>query len=72
MSNGRKCFGLIMAALLLFIVLISVLGPSPSMGESSYSPVVIKESFEAIMVRMKTAKPEVMKRQMDLLNERYD
>jgi len=72
MSNGRKCFGLIMAALLLFIVLVSVLGPSPSMGESSYSPVVIKESFEAIMVRMKTAKPEVMKRQMDLLNERYD
>ena len=24
------------------------------------------------MARMKTAKPEVMKRQMDLLNERYD
>ena len=33
---------------------------------------VIKESFEAIMARMKAAKPEVMKRQMDLLNERYD
>ena len=33
---------------------------------------MIKESFEAIMARMKAAKPEVMKRQMDLLNERYD
>ncbi|MBI5125307.1 MAG: cytochrome B6 [Planctomycetes bacterium] len=39
---------------------------------SSYAPVVIKEDFATIMARMKTAKPEVMKRQMDLLNERYD
>ncbi len=39
---------------------------------SSYSPVVIKEDFEATMARMKAAKPEVMKRQMDLLAERYD
>ncbi len=41
----------------------------PSKGESSYSPVVIKESFEAIMARMKAAKPEMMKRQMDLLSD---
>jgi cytochrome c peroxidase len=41
-------------------------------AKSSYSPVVIKEPFENTMVRMKTEKPEVMKRQMDLLNERYD
>ena len=40
--------------------------------KSSYSPVVIKEPFEKTMARMKAAKPEVMKRQMDLLNERYD
>jgi len=39
---------------------------------SSYSPVVITEDFGSIMARMKAAKPEVMKRQMDLLNERYD
>ena len=39
---------------------------------SSYAPVVIKEDFATIMARMKTAKPDVMKRQMDLLNERYD
>ncbi|HHT9130914.1 MAG TPA: cytochrome B6 [Candidatus Tripitaka californicus] len=39
---------------------------------SSYAPVVIQEDFATIMARMKTAKPEVMKRQMDLLNERYD
>ena len=39
---------------------------------SSYAPVVIKEDFATTMARMKAAKPEVMKRQMDLLKERYD
>ena len=39
---------------------------------TSYAPVDIKESFASIMSRMKSAKPAVMKRQMDLLNERYD
>ena len=42
------------------------------MVKSSYSPVVINEPFEKTMARMKAAKPDVMKRQMDLLNERYD
>ena len=42
------------------------------MVKSSYSPVVIKEPFATTMDRMKNAKPEVMQRQMDLLNERYD
>lgn len=40
--------------------------------KSSYSPVVIDQPFDKTMARMKAAKPEVMKRQMDLLNERYD
>jgi cytochrome c peroxidase len=39
---------------------------------SSYAPVVMKEDFAATMARMKAAKPEVMKRQLDLLGERYD
>jgi cytochrome c peroxidase len=34
--------------------------------------VVIQEDFAATMARMKAAKPEVMMRQMDLLNARYD
>jgi len=42
------------------------------MVKSSYSPIVINESFEKTMTRMKAAKPDVMKRQMDLLDERYD
>lgn len=39
---------------------------------TSYSPVVITEPFETIMKRMKAAKPQVMKRQMELLKKRYD
>jgi len=39
---------------------------------SSYSPVVLKESFNTVKERMEKAKSEVMKRQMKLLEERYD
>lgn len=39
---------------------------------SSYSPVVIKESFDKVKNRMSAAKDSVMKRQMKLLKERYD
>ncbi len=67
-----KYIGLATSVLLLIIVSISTFAQTPSKGVSSYSPVDIKESFQAIMARMKAAKPEVMKRQMDLLNERYD
>lgn len=39
---------------------------------SSYMPVDIKESFAQIFTRMKNEKDLIMKRQMDLLNERYN
>jgi len=39
---------------------------------SSYAPVVITEDFQTTMERMKAEKLPVMKRQMDLLKERYD
>jgi cytochrome c peroxidase len=39
---------------------------------SSYSPVVIKEPFEDIMRRMIKAKPDILRRQHVLLEERYD
>jgi cytochrome c peroxidase len=39
---------------------------------SSYAPVVIKEDFAAIMARMKADKAAVIRRQMALLEERYD
>ena len=39
---------------------------------SSYSPVVVKEDFAAIMSRMSAAKAGIMKKQADLLAQRYD
>lgn len=39
---------------------------------SSYSPVVPKEDFMTTMTRMKAEKPAIMKRQLDLLEARYD
>ena len=44
----------------------------PSRAQSSYMPVVITEDFDSIVSRMKAARPEVMNRQLDLLQERYD
>ncbi|HHT9118525.1 MAG TPA: cytochrome B6, partial [Candidatus Hypogeohydataceae bacterium YC38] len=44
----------------------------PLKRSSSYAPVVIKEDFATTMARMKAAKPEIMKRHMDLLSGRYD
>src|SRR5712692_5930025 len=43
-----------------------------SQKKSSYMPVVDKEDFSTIHDRMSATKHEVMKRQMDLLTERYD
>ena len=64
-----KLFG-VLSVLLISLAAVS----SKAIGEkmSSYSPVVIKESFEDIMSRMEKAKPAVMKRQMNLLEDRYD
>lgn len=57
-----------------FFALLVVFGVAfaQEMVNSSYSPVVIKEPFAKTMVRMKAAKAEVMKRQINLLKERYD
>ncbi|MBN1912447.1 MAG: cytochrome B6 [Pirellulales bacterium] len=39
---------------------------------SSYAPVVITEDFDAIVQRMSEAKPEIEKKHVALLEERYD
>ncbi|MFN3532008.1 MAG: cytochrome B6 [Candidatus Brocadia sp.] len=42
------------------------------MGKSSYAPVTITEPFKEMMSMKKASRRGVMKRHMDLLNERYD
>lgn len=41
-------------------------------SKTSYMKLDITEKFASIMARMKSAKPEIQKKQSDLLNERYD
>ena len=70
MTKAMKYFGFVVVVLLLIGASIFSFAQSPSRGETSYSPVAIKESLDSIMARMKAAKSEIMKRQMDLLQER--
>ena len=46
-------------------------GPKPASSPSSYLP-VIEEDFAAVFTRMSGAKATIMRRQLDLLNARYD
>lgn len=65
-SIGLACITVLIIATVLTHAKASMDAPS------SYAPVVITEDFESVMNRMAAAKPEIMKRQMDLLDERYD
>ncbi|MCJ7693332.1 MAG: hypothetical protein MUO22_07945 [Sedimentisphaerales bacterium] len=60
----------------LYVTLVFVLTTSITLAyakkQSSYAPVVITEDFDSVVQEMEAAKPQIMKRQMDLLNERYD
>ena len=67
LKRGRVCSAL-GAVVLIGSLSVSLADQKPS----SYAPVVITEDFQAVMARMSAAKAEVMKRQMDLLQERYD
>ena len=62
MIIGSACFGLLSLGTAL----------AKEMVASSYSPVVMKEPFAKTMARMEKAKPAIMKRQMKLLEKRYD
>jgi cytochrome c peroxidase len=63
--------GAIISAAVIFVMTVVCADVSEA-KETSYAPVAITEDFDAVVKRMKAAKPEIMKRQMDLLNERYD
>jgi cytochrome c peroxidase len=69
LSSTRPLCCLALAALT-SLPLVAADPPAPP--KSSFSPVVPKEEFKAVMDRMKSEKAAVMKRQNDLLAERYD
>lgn len=72
----KRRSGAYVLGIILIISTVLLLGGAVFSGEkmppSSYSPVVMKEPFDATMARMTAEKPEVMKRHMDLLKKRYD
>ena len=73
---GVRCKrGLWLAAAVVGLGMVTIGPPvekAIAQSPSSYAPVVIQEDFETTMARMEAAKSAVMKRQMDLLEERYD
>jgi cytochrome c peroxidase len=54
------------------VVGVGVILAQDNMRPSSYAPVDIHEAFATIMTRMSAAKADIMKRQMALLEQRYD
>ena len=73
MKRVSNWLGALLGTLAVIVLVFGVpYAQEPKQKGTSYSPVDIKEDFATIMARMKAAKPEVMKRQMDLLHERYD
>jgi len=54
------------------VVGVGVILAQDNMRPSSYAPVDIHEAFATIVTRMSAAKGDIMKRQMALLEQRYD
>ena len=54
------------------VAVLGILAAQDAQRASSYAPVDIHETFAAIMTRMTAAKPEIMRRQLALLDQRYD
>ncbi len=73
-SNSLVMFPLAALILLLFSSAAVARGKQQKTNAppSSYAPVVSKEDFATTLARMKKEKPQVMKRQMDLLTMRYN
>jgi cytochrome c peroxidase len=73
MKSVSNWLGALLAPLAVIVLVFGVpYAQEPKQKGTSYSPVDIKEDFATIMARMTAAKPEVMKRQMDVLTARYD
>ena len=72
--KGKSTRSLLVVFLAGFSVLVAtgLLYGEAAKKASSYSPVVITEPFDSIVARWKAAKPEIMKRQTELLGARYD
>jgi len=71
LQKNRSLYLVIMLIIAVTIFMAQVSEKSSEKKESSYSP-VIEEAFETVFARDKMQKEAIMKRQLDLLSERYD
>ena len=69
LQSKRLCTGVVLALSVMLIC--AGLACALEKKESSFVPVV-EEPFDRVMAQDQTSKPQVMKRHLDLLNERYD
>ncbi|MDX9818863.1 MAG: cytochrome B6, partial [Desulfococcus multivorans] len=69
-KNFKPFVGLILIAI--FVIGVMGMADAEEPSKTSYLPVAVEEPFQKIFDRMKGAKADVMKRQMNLLDERYD
>lgn len=71
LQKNRFAIVVILLILMVTIFMAQVSDKSQEKRESSYSP-VIEEPFAKVLAKDKAQKDEIMKRQLDLLNARYD
>jgi cytochrome c peroxidase len=71
-QRGRRGAAVLAVAVASGMACVGIGGAADQPPPSSYSPVVIKETFEQIEQRMAAEKPAIMQRQKDLLATRYD
>lgn len=73
-QHVKKCYRVLVLIFIaaFMVTLTTAFAQDTGKKASSYAPVDLKEDFSTVMSRMKAAKQEIMKRQMNLLNERYD
>jgi cytochrome c peroxidase len=69
---ARQDWTVVTAAILAIAVAAPLVAHAQPMAPTSYAPVAMHESFDETMARMAAEKPAIMKRQMELLGERYD
>ncbi|MGD9211880.1 MAG: hypothetical protein PVI90_13945, partial [Desulfobacteraceae bacterium] len=70
----KRLLSAILYSALVLLCFTLFLGPvyGKDSNPSSYAPVVIKDTFEDTMLRMKKDKKKIMQRQKSLLEKRYD
>ena len=73
-NRGRWIRAFVLVELSLFLSAAGYAQPSavPQVGKTSYMPVAIEKDFADTMKEMSAAKEAVVKRQMALLEDRYD